>query len=619
MRKIFRDESNERQFREDGYVIVDLLRADAIADLLSFYAAAFPTRREVVPHARELPYYISIFDRDAAHKREVDERISQYVARDIEALLENYEVFYSNFMIKFPGDGQIEAHQDFNFVDENQHTAFNLWCPLVDTDSQNGGLYAIAGSHNVFRTQRGPNLPKALTQYNDMLKRYARCIPLKKGQATIFDHKLIHYSPPNRSEEVRVAIQSVLKPREAATIHYVFDQQTERVRAYRIDKEFILNADLWNSQLGDRAQDHEQPLIPLPTPGEVEDGVIGLAVDQAGRRNTGSCRRVLRDDQRQQELDEQGFVILPLLGADEVQHLRELFVQSTGGVVENTAYGMYIGLEETDLERKRALIQRLLGTILPRANEHFMDCKPHLGSFLVKAPGADSYTYPHQDWTFVDNPEYRSMTVWTALVDIDESNGALGFVPGSHAFFDKPVGSPSPDFATCTQGHEAMLYEYLQFVRLKAGEAVVFDNRTIHGATPNRTEQLRLAVAIGMTPREAQLYHYFLVPQSLRGSSRKLAKLKVSTGFFEENTVASLKKLYDANHMPPDCEIEWLLDDEFLPFTAEEIRKRCECSGLRRNGHHLPPAQARSQRDGIAAGVIAPSPMKRLWASLFRL
>ena len=617
MRKIFRDESNERRFREDGYVVFDLLDAEAIADLLSFYAAAFPSRREVVPYARELPYYISIFDRDAAHKREVDERISRCVARHIDGLLEEYEVLYSNFMIKFPGDGQIEAHQDFNFVDESRHTALNLWCPLVDTGTQNGGLCVIAGSHNVFRTQRGPNLPKALTQYNDLLKRYAHCIPLKKGQAAIFDHKLIHYSPPNHSEQVRVAIQSVLKPREASAVHYVFEQATERVLAYNIDKEFILNNDLWNSQLCDRIQDHEQPLIPLPAPGDVEDRVIGLAVKQAKRRSTSNGRVVLLDERRQQELNEKGFVTLPLLGAGEVERLKELFVRSTGGSVENTAYGMYIGLEETNLERKRAVIREVLATMVPCAQEHFADCKPHLGSFLVKAPGADSYTYPHQDWTFVNTPEYRSMTVWTALVDVDEGNGALGFVPGSHAFFDKPVGSPSPDFATCARGHEAILYEYLEFVRLKAGEAVVFDNRTIHGAAPNRTDQHRVAVAIGMTPREAQLYHYFLVPQTLRGSSRKLAKLKVDSSFFEKNTVASLKRLYDANHLPGDCEIESLLDDEFLPFTGGEIRKLCERSGLRPNGQRLSPGQVRNERS-IAAIPMPASPVKRLWAFLFR-
>ncbi len=615
MRKIFRDESNETQFRRDGYVVVELLDEPAIADLLSFYAASFPVRRDVVPYARSIPYYISIFDRDPEHKRDVDSRISQYVSPAIDGVFDDYEVFYSNFMIKWPGDGQIEAHQDFNFVDESQHTAMNLWSPLVDTNSQNGGLYVIAGSHNVFRSQRGPNLPKALTQYNDILKRYARCLPIRKGQAAIFDHKLIHYSPPNHSDQVRVAIQSVLKPREAVAVHYVYDSSSKRVRAYRIDKELILNGDLWNAQLSDRMLDHEQPLIPLPNPDEVQNGVIGLAVQRPKLAETSNHRAVMRDAQRQRELDANGFVTLPLLGPEEIRRLEALFVQSTGGSVENTAYGMYIGLEDNDSERKRAVMRDVLATILPRAGEHFADCKPHLGSFLVKAPGADSYTYPHQDWTFVDSPEYRSMTVWTALTNVNESNGALGFVPGSHLFFDKPIGSPSPDFTTCAQGHEAILYEYLQFVPLKPGEAVVFDNRTIHGATPNRTDGNRIAAAIGMTPREAQLYHYFLVPQSLRGSHRKLAKLKVDSAFFENHTVASLKKMYDANRVP-EVEIVSLLEDEFLPFTGEEIRKLCEHSGLRNNGKRLTPGQGRTEgrKAGDRAGT---SSVRRLLASLF--
>ena len=70
MRNIFRDESNERQFRKDGYIIVDLLDAETIADLCSFATTTFSRRREVVPYARELPHYISIFDREPAHKRD---------------------------------------------------------------------------------------------------------------------------------------------------------------------------------------------------------------------------------------------------------------------------------------------------------------------------------------------------------------------------------------------------------------------------------------------------------------------------------------------------------------------------------------------------------------------
>lgn len=598
MRQIFRDDTHEQLFRQNGYLVVDLLDDEGVADLWAFYAGAFQTKREVVPYARDLPYYISIFDTDPAHKRDVNHRISGWVDRGVQDVLIEYEVFYSNFMIKFPGGGQIEAHQDFNFVDESQHVAFNLWCPLVDTDLRNGGLCVIPGSHNVLRTQRGPNLPKALTEYNDMLKRYARWVPIRKGQAAIFDHKLVHYSPPNTTNQVRVAIQSVLKPREAPAIHYVFDAAASRVRAHRIDSDFVLESNLWDARLDDRTVDHEQPLIPFPTKDDLTDTLVGLAVSHATRRRAAGARRVFRDEDVQRSMDDNGFVTLSLLDAGEVQELTALFVDSTGGSVENTEYGMYIGIEETDLARKQVLIARVSSIVLPKAHEHFLDCKPHLGSFLVKAPGVDSYTYPHQDWTFVDSPQYRSMTIWIALVDIDEPNGALGFVRGSHEFFDKPVGSPSPEFQTCTQGHEALLYEYLELVPLKAGQAVVFDNRTIHGATPNRTTSPRIAVAIGMTPREAQLYHYSLVPQSVRGPRRTLAKLKVDSTFFERNTVASLKAAFDSGQMPHEAEIESTLDDELIPFSADEIRKLCKRSGLRNNGLRL--ERRSSGRSGAA-------------------
>jgi hypothetical protein len=291
-------------------------------------------------------------------------------------------------MIKFPGDGPIEAHQDFNFVDESHHTAFNLWCPLVDTDTQNGGLFVVAGSHNVFRTQRGPNLPKALTQYHDTLRKYARLVPLRQGQAIIYDHRLIHYSPPNRTGEARVAVQSVLTPREATTIHYGYDEATCRVRAYRIDKAFILAHNLWDTCLDGLVLDHERPLSPFPTEAEVAAGLAALTVSRAQRVAREGGRRIFHDPETEHAVGRDGCVVLPALGPAEVRRLTELFVETTGGTVANTDYGMYIGLEDPDLARKKSVIERIAGIAVPPLGRHFAGCKPHLGSFLVKAPGA---------------------------------------------------------------------------------------------------------------------------------------------------------------------------------------------------------------------------------------
>jgi ectoine hydroxylase-related dioxygenase (phytanoyl-CoA dioxygenase family) len=587
IRVIFQSEQAEAFFRQNGYFVFDLLDQAGCQAIWSFYERSFKQERPLIPQAEKLPYYISIFDRDTEHKRQADALISGYVQPAIRGLLADYDVFYSNFMIKFPGDGQIEAHQDFNFVDESRHTAFNLWCPLVDAGPDNGGLFVIPGSHRVFRTQRGPNIPRALTQYNQLLKKYARLIPLRKGQAIIFDHKLIHYSTPNFSQTARVAIQSVLKPAETPALHYFFDRESGKVKACRIDRDFIFENNLWENDPGALPLDHEQELIPFPSEEEMTDQLVRLKIEDA-RVSILNARPVLNDGNLQVTFQERGFVKIPLLDDNDVSRLNQIFHNYTGGKVENTEYGIYISLEEEDQDVKKKLVEQIAALVLPKAERYFNACKPHLGSFLVKMPGENSYTYPHQDWTFVDAPPYCSMTIWIALTDTDRSNGNLGFIRGSHLFFDKPVGSPSPEFLTLTQGHEHILYEYLEFVPLRAGEAVIFDNRTIHGATANRSAAPRTAVAIGMTPEEAPLFHYYLVPaQETPAGYRKIAKLKVDQGFFHRHSVRHMQKLYAERRLPEDNAEKTIITEEFIPFSCEEIRKLCEQAGLVRNGECL--------------------------------
>jgi ectoine hydroxylase-related dioxygenase (phytanoyl-CoA dioxygenase family) len=592
MRTIFRSEADEGFFRNNGYVVFDLLTEQAVEDIWSFYREEFQSPRKVYPFARSLPYYISIFDQEIAHKKRVDALLGAHVRGKADELMVDYEIFYSNLMIKFPGDGQIEAHQDFNFVDESQYTAFNLWCPLVDTGVRNGGLFVIPGSHQAFGTQRGPNLPKALTEYNALLQRYATLIPLKKGQAIIFDHKLIHYSPPNATGDVRVAIQAVLKPKEAPALHYAYDEPSKQVHAYRIDKEYILGGNLWERRIDALTRDHSEALIAFPSKSEVIDALLKLRLRRVRDSIQSAPRRpIFKQAEIQNSFEQKGYVKLPLLDADETRRLREIFAETIGEDVKNTDYGMYISLEEENPALKASIIEKVSAVILPKLRGRFIDCKPHLGSFLVKAPGASSYTYPHRDWTFVDSPPYCSVTVWIALVDVDEHNGALGFINGSHYLFDHAVGSPSPYFQTFTQSHEDIFYEYLEFVPLKAGEAVAFDNRAIHGAPPNLSAANREAVAIGMTPEEATLYHYYLLPADGPPNSRRIAKFKVDQHFFHRHSVASLKRLFEEGQAP-QYEIESIIEEQFQPFTREEIQRLCELMGLEKNGRKLElPAQ----------------------------
>jgi len=51
--------------------------------------------------------------------------------------------------------------------------------------------------------------------------------------------------------------------------------------------------------------------------------------------------------------------------------------------------------------------------ILPKAQEHFDRCKMFTGSFVVKEPRPNSFVPPHQDWSFTDDIQFNSVTVFS--------------------------------------------------------------------------------------------------------------------------------------------------------------------------------------------------------------
>jgi hypothetical protein len=364
-------------------------------------------------------------------------------------------------------------------------------------------------------------------------------------------------------------------------------------------------------------------LILFPDENDVVEKLVSLKLNNLQHMVEDHHRKIFKDEQKQLQFDKNGFIKIRMLPEDEVSMLRDKFDEISGGEVQNTEYGIYISLEDEDDLFKKELVAYLSGILLPHANKHFIKCKPHLGSYLVKAPGISSHTYPHQDWTFVGGSEFCSVTIWVALMDMDERNGTLGFIPRSHKFFDKPIGSPSPDFKTYTQGHEDIFYEYLQFVPLKAGEALVFNNNTIHGATPNLTEDPRIAVAIGMTPKEALLYHYFLDPKlESESCRRKVNQLKVDQEFFSQYTLQGLKQIYERGELPGGYEVASSWVEEFIPFTRNEIQTLCRISGLDNNGRKLAEEREDVGKSGWKrSGDLLKLPLaytKRLVNSLFK-
>lgn len=212
-----------------------------------------------------------------------------------------------------------------------------------------------------------------------------------------------------------------------------------------------------------------------------------------------------------------GFVEVPALaGIDEVTLLRSAFDEAFtplprnrnalinfAGVasdpgryempqLENLSRHMPVLLALECTARAHAIARQLLG---PGARQLF-----DFG--LMKRPFSDVPTPLHQDIAFVEAPSFHEMiTIWMPLQDVDEENGCLAYVPGSHRLGVLPHERvPGNDNGLiCTAPLSPVVP-----CPLKAGDAVVHHFRTLHVAGGNRSSEPRRAIAWGFGVRREQ-------------------------------------------------------------------------------------------------------------------
>jgi ectoine hydroxylase-related dioxygenase (phytanoyl-CoA dioxygenase family) len=258
---------------------------------------------------------------------------------------------------------------------------------------------------------------------------------------------------------------------------------------------------------------------------------------------------------------------------------------------------MYMSIDEKNDDLRKELMYAIQETIHPKLGKFLQHYKCHLGSYLVKVPNPQSLTFPHQDWLFVDHaiPEYFSATIWVSLEDISIEHGSLGFIKGSHLFLNNIIGSPSPEIRTATMGHEGLILSYLSFPGVKAGDAVIFNNKTVHAAFPNTSNIQRIAVGVGITPEPAILYHYFLKP----GTTDKIYKLRVKPEFFEHYGNGSLRDLYLKGQLPEHTEVEAELDFHPTLYTAAEFEEMMIRYDNQQNGMPFADLFASYQQGGL--------------------
>lgn len=228
---LFKDKKNQELFDRQGFVVIDFLDDQTITDLNKLFD-------NLNADIQQKGMVIGSLIDDRDYKINVEESIYKLIKTNLDVVFLNYEVFNSSFVYKTPKTyTDFPPHQDNSMVDESKFTSLNLWIPLVDITLHNGPLFVVPGTHfKNLQTYRGPNINYIYLNNSEVVYKYSKPLYIKKGQAIVLNHSLIHYSTPNFTSNTRKAIVVAIKSVNAPSLLYYFNQSKEIIEVYKVDE-----------------------------------------------------------------------------------------------------------------------------------------------------------------------------------------------------------------------------------------------------------------------------------------------------------------------------------------------------------------------------------------------
>ncbi|MCS6819275.1 MAG: phytanoyl-CoA dioxygenase family protein, partial [Chitinophagales bacterium] len=396
---LFIDQELQRKFDEQGYVVINFADSTTVARLQQIFTSIYPKTPE--------GFFSSSYDKDIVFKQNLSNQLRELLDPLVKKICHHFRPLGCSFLSKSPGISSfMPVHQDWTVVDESKFASVTIWMPLTDTDEKNGALKVLPGSHRFSDALRSPTIPGAFDYLKEDIYPLMNWVKLKAGQAIIFNHALLHASPPNLSDSDRIVVTYGLIPEEAEL--YFYNRISEhQVAKFRVPYDFFITY----NNIGQPPESAEliETLEYAESPFTIN--LLNRKMYQYRKNKSSAMRPLFKKPEHQSFFEQNGYIVLPALQQHQIDALRAYYLST--GLKDEKGYGFHVGMDAEDKQLVKEMVDKIKEIALAQVQNYLTDIQLFTASFVVKEPNPMGVVPPHQDWTFVEDEEsFCSVTCW---------------------------------------------------------------------------------------------------------------------------------------------------------------------------------------------------------------
>lgn len=221
------------------------------------------------------------------------------------------------------------------------------------------------------------------------------------------------------------------------------------------------------------------------------------------------ARKIFYDNNLQTQFEHQGYVVVDLLSPTQVSILTQLFdeVEGAKGTANSNLNSYELSFFDKNPEKKKWKFEAINKFLGPIVNKLLNNYKPFIINLFNKQSGLGEVPV-HQNWTFVDEEHFTSLSLWCPLQEVSRENGTLEVVPGTHKVICNYRGPSIP--WVFTKLNQLLIDKYMIPCNLHIGQVVILDDSIIHYSGVNRSDVDRKAIQLILKPSETPLIHCYI-------------------------------------------------------------------------------------------------------------